>query len=158
MDDRRNSASYSFRKPVPSTQTIPDNYQQKRSSYRRPSEPTQPTDPPQNESPVIPSYPPSNSSRQYAPEPPTNGIARSSSHRRRDSQQYSTPTAITQPPPIAPEAPRAPPPSSYKDPYAAMGSTSRSQGPARAHSTRSRNQSNFPVPSNRPQPSIQVTP
>ena len=39
-----------------------------------------------------------------------------------------------------------------------MGSTSRPQGPARAHSTRSRNQSNAPVPSNRPQPSIQVTP
>jgi len=158
MDDRRNSASYSSRKPVPSTQTIPDNYQQKRSSHRRPSEPAQPTNPPQDESPVIPSYPPSNSSRQYAPAPPTNGIARSSSHRRRDSQHYSTPTAITQPPPIAPEAPRAPPPSSYKDPYAAMGSTSRPQGPARAHSTRSRNQSNVPVPSNRPQPSIQVTP
>lgn len=39
-----------------------------------------------------------------------------------------------------------------------MGSASRSQGSAKASSTRSHNQSNVPVPTNRALPSIQVTP
>ncbi|KAF2807028.1 uncharacterized protein BDZ99DRAFT_523573 [Mytilinidion resinicola] len=136
MSERMTTGSYAPRQGLPPSGALPDNYPQKRSSYRRPPEPAQPVNP-NSESPVIPGYTPSNTTRQYSGTQPTNGVSRASSHRRRDSQHYAPPpSANSVPLPTAPDVPRAPP-SSYKDPYGTTN-PSRSQGTSRSYSTRSR--------------------
>jgi hypothetical protein len=114
-----------------SSQSLPDGYSKKGASYRRPSD-AQPT--PAQPVPTTDS-PSSNSARPVAAAPASNGAPRSSSHRRRQSQQIVPPTtgATFEAPPHAPDVPRGPPPVSYRDPHAPKGSSR-----PRSHSSRSR--------------------
>jgi hypothetical protein len=127
----------------------PDNYSQKRTSYRRPVD-AQPTFVPVQDSMLTTT--PSNTARPVAATGSANGVSRGSSHRRRQSQQIPPPTtgAMNESVPSAPEVPRAPP-MSYKDPYATMSSA---RGPPRQQSGRSRDPAIQLNPS-RQQPVIQ---
>ncbi|KAF2647899.1 hypothetical protein K491DRAFT_784428 [Lophiostoma macrostomum CBS 122681] len=148
MDAPIRSGSYSRRTANPPLQTPPDGYPQKRTSYRRPIDP-QPTP----TEPLPPNTVPSNSARQVAAASGANGVSRSSSHRRRASQNIPPPAigagegAI----PAAPDAPRGPPPTSYRDPYAPKGSSR----PSRTYSGRSRDPA-IQVNSSRQQPNVQI--
>lgn len=118
-----------------SQQSLPDGYSKKGASYRRPvdAQPTQPAAP--------------SSANPVAAQPGTNGVSRSSSHRRRQSQHIPPPTS-----PAAPDVPRAPPPVSYKDPYASKSS---SRVPSRTPSGRSRDPTIY-MNASRQQPNITI--
>ncbi|KAF2259690.1 hypothetical protein CC78DRAFT_548121 [Lojkania enalia] len=155
MENRRNSGSYSSRiANQPPPQPLPDGYPQKRSaSYRRPIEP-QPTlteQPP----PLTANTVSSNSARPVAAPPAQNGVSRTSTHRRRQSQQIPSPAsgAVIEPLPAAPDVPRGPPPTSYRDPWAPKGSSR----PNRSYSGRSRDPT-IQVNASRQQPNIQIAP
>ncbi|KAF2728914.1 hypothetical protein EJ04DRAFT_84306 [Polyplosphaeria fusca] len=159
MENRRNSGSYSSRVANPPLQPLPDGYAQKRASYRRPIEP-QPT-PTQDMTPADPPPPngiPSNAARPIAPAPTSNGVSRTSSHRRRHSQQIPPPVtgAGAEPLLAAPDVPRGPPPTSYRDPYAPK-SSSRSGAPTRSYSGRSRDPTIY-TNASRQQPNVQIAP
>ncbi|KAH7123891.1 hypothetical protein B0J11DRAFT_568815 [Dendryphion nanum] len=122
MENNRNSGSYSARVASTPSQPLPDSYTSKRpSSYRRPID-TQPT-PTQNQlqAPTTSNTIASNSARPVAAAPAANGVSRSASHRRRQSQQIPPLASGTMSPPPAPDVPRGPPPTSYRDPYAPKG-------------------------------------
>ncbi|CAI6279431.1 unnamed protein product [Periconia digitata] len=123
-------------------QPLPDGYSKKGASYRRPidAQPAPAYSQGHTQGPTAGVAPPpnpisSNSARPIATGPASNGVARTSSHRRRQSQHV--PGAAAGPAtdlPAAPDVPRGPP-TSYRDPYASKAS---SRVPSRSHSGRSR--------------------
>lgn len=134
METTKASGSRASQTINPALLKAPDSYPQKRTSYRRPVDAQ-----PARHSPLesgMANPIPSNTARPVAAAPSANGIARASSHRRRQSQQIPPPTtgAMSESVPAAPEVPRAPP-SSYRDPYATKSS---SRTPQRSTSGRSR--------------------
>jgi hypothetical protein len=149
--DNNNSATLSSRVPNSALLKAPDSFPHKRgSSYRRPVD-AQPTFVPvQTSTPS--STMPSNTARPVAAASNPNGVARASSHRRRQSQQIPPPTsgAMNESVPAAPDVPRAPP-MSYRDPYASKSS---SRGPPRQQSGRSRDPA-IQLNTSRQQPNIQ---
>ncbi|KAF2790949.1 hypothetical protein K505DRAFT_377162 [Melanomma pulvis-pyrius CBS 109.77] len=159
MENRRNSGSYSSRTANPLQQPPPsDGYAQKRASYRRPID-SQPTPAPAPPQATVPSNPvSSNSARPVAAAPASNGVSRASSHRRRQSQQIPPAPAgnAADLMPAAPDVPRGPPPTAYRDPYAPRGS-SRSHGPPRVYSSRSRDPT-IQTNASRQQANIQTAP
>ncbi|ORX96752.1 hypothetical protein BCR34DRAFT_607526 [Clohesyomyces aquaticus] len=157
MENRRNSGSYSSRiaNNAP-PQPVTEGYPQKRNSYRRPAE-LQPARPQSDLPPASSTNPPtSNTARPVAAGASgQNGVARASSHRRRQSQQIPPPTsgAVAEPLPAAPDVPRGPPPTAYRDPYAPRGSSR----PTRTYSGRSRDPT-IHLNASRQQPNIQLPP
>ncbi|KAH7087042.1 hypothetical protein FB567DRAFT_526806 [Paraphoma chrysanthemicola] len=128
----------------------PEAYPQKRgSSYRRPVD-AQPTFVPVQE--PMSGTVPSNTARPVAAPAPANGVSRSSSQRRRQSQHIPPPTsgAMQESVPAAPDVPRAPP-TSYRDPYSSKASA---RGPPRQPSARSRDPA-IQLNTSRQQPTIQ---
>ncbi|KAF3001882.1 hypothetical protein E8E13_005618 [Curvularia kusanoi] len=126
MDTSRASGTYATRiSSPPTTQQHYESFPQRRNSYRRPVDAR-----PQSQDANMATVIPSNTARPVASSA-ANGMSRSSSHRRRQSQQVSpTIGAMVEPMPAAPDVPRAPP-TAYKDPYAQkLGS----QGPPRSSS------------------------
>ncbi|KAF2468091.1 uncharacterized protein BDR25DRAFT_344403 [Lindgomyces ingoldianus] len=154
MENRRNSGSYASRIANPPPQPVPEGYPQKRNSYRRPSD-LQPTRA-QNDLPAPSNAVASNTARPVVATFGQNGVARVSSHRRRQSQHIPPPTsgAVPEPLPAAPDAPRGPPPTAYRDPYAPKGSA-RSHVPTRTYSGRSRDPT-IHLNASRQQPNIQL--
>ncbi|KAH9873679.1 hypothetical protein IAQ61_004305 [Plenodomus lingam] len=138
MDDTRDSVAHASRPVNVSLLYEPDESSQKRNSYRRHSMNAQSPESSQAMSAMFnASNMPSNTARPVITAQGASGVARaSSSHRRRQSQQVSPPTAaaLDKPLPPAPEVPRAPP-SSYKDPYASKAGA---HGPTRSVSARAR--------------------
>ncbi|KAH7399303.1 hypothetical protein BKA66DRAFT_604937 [Pyrenochaeta sp. MPI-SDFR-AT-0127] len=134
MENSRDSGSYSSRTVNPALQKASDSYPQKRTSYRRPVN-AQPAGEPPLTGPMANTIP-SNTARSVATAPAANGVSRTSSQRRRQSQQIPPPTtgAMSESVPSAPDVPRAPP-MSYRDPYAPKSS---SRVPPRSSSGRSR--------------------
>ncbi|KAF2281366.1 uncharacterized protein EI97DRAFT_410149 [Westerdykella ornata] len=142
------------RSPNAPQRPLGEGYPQKRTSYRRPIDAQSASAPAPVQYPAVPNAVSSNSARPISAVGPTgsSGIAKTSSHRRRQSQ-FAQPQATQIPP--APDVPRGPPPSSYRDPYAHRGS-SRSHTSSRSY-PRSRDhvvQANV----NRLQPNIQIAP
>lgn len=131
-------------------QSLPDGYSKKGASYRRPIA-AQPA-PAQPQVPVAADTLP-NSLRAGAPPPAPNGVSRTSSHRRRQSQQIPPPQAgeAIELLPTAPDVPRGPP-TSYRDPYAPKGS---SRGPSRSYSGRSRDPT-IQMNASRQQPNVTI--
>ncbi|OAL07307.1 hypothetical protein IQ06DRAFT_372303 [Phaeosphaeriaceae sp. SRC1lsM3a] len=146
---------HSSRVPNSALLKAPDSFPQKRgSSYRRPVDAQPrfvPVDTTTTTTTTLNAMP-SNTARPVAASSNANGLSRSSTQRRRQSQPIPPPTsgAMNESVPAAPDVPRAPP-MSYKDPYASKGS---SRGPQRQQSTRSRDPAIQLNPS-RQQPNIQ---
>jgi hypothetical protein len=157
MENRGNSTSYPSRGTHSVQQPLPDGYSKKGASYRRPidAQPTPAQLPVQPTSNTIPS----NFGRPVAAAPAANGISRSSSHRRRQSQQIPPPTigSSVEPLPAAPDVPRGPPPTAYRDPYAPKGGSrghGRSYQPGRSRDppiqlNTSRQQASVTIPAER---------
>ncbi|KAF2855455.1 hypothetical protein T440DRAFT_504113 [Plenodomus tracheiphilus IPT5] len=134
MDNTRDSAAQSSRAVNPNLLQAPDSYSQKRNNYRRSMH--APAAGPSQFDPAMSNTIPSNTARPVATAQAANGVARASSHRRRQSQHIPPPTtaALDKPLPAAPEVPCAPP-SSYKDPYASRAGA---RGPPTSASPRAR--------------------
>ncbi|KAF1836667.1 hypothetical protein BDW02DRAFT_596170 [Decorospora gaudefroyi] len=149
MENSSNSGSYSARAVNPVLLKAPDNYSQRRTSYRRPVD-AQPAglSPPE---PTMSNAIPSNTARPVALPPSNGAVPNGGGHRRRQSKQIPPPTtgAMSESVPAAPEVPRAPP-SSYRDPYAKGARV-----PARSSSSRSRDPTIQLNPS-RQQPTVQT--
>ncbi|KAJ4287279.1 hypothetical protein N0V90_012677 [Kalmusia sp. IMI 367209] len=151
MENRgSNGGSYASQSAHLSQQPLPDGYSKKGASYRRPID-TQPTP---THAPTASNVVPSNSARPVATVSGANGVSRTASHRRRQSQQIPPPTtgASVEPLPAAPDVPRGPPPTSYRDPYAPKSS---SRVPTRSQSGRSRDPTIY-MNASRQQPNITI--
>ncbi|KAL1603850.1 hypothetical protein SLS60_005442 [Paraconiothyrium brasiliense] len=148
MENRGSNATYVSQTANIAQQPLPDGYSKKGASYRRPVE-AQPTHAPATSNAMS-----SNSARPVAAPSGANGVSRTSSHRRRQSQHIPPPTtgASGEALPAAPDVPRAPPPVSYKDPYAPKSS---SRVPNRSHSGRSREPTLY-MNASRQQPNITI--